>query len=610
MVCPHAAIRAKVYDPAALAGAPATFKSDRLQGQRVQGPEVHDPGRARGLHRLQPVRRWSARPRTRRTRGTRRSTWPRSRRCASRSARTTRSSWTCPSRSASEVKLDVKGSQFLPPLFEYSGACAGCGETPYVKLLTQLFGDRAADRERHRLLVDLRRQPADDALHRRPRRPRPGLVELAVRGQRRVRPRACGWRSTSTCEQAAGAAERPRLAARRQPGRRRCSRPTSRTRRASPRSASAWWRCKRGARRRSPAPRRSACCTLADYLVRKSVWIVGGDGWAYDIGYGGLDHVLSMRPRRQRAGARHRGLLEHRRPAVEGHARWAPPPSSPSAGKETAKKDLGLMAMAYGHVYVARVAFGAKDAQTRARRSRRPRAIPGPSLIIAYSHCIAHGYDMAYGAEQQKLAVDSGVWPLYRFDPRRTALGEPPLALDSGAPKISAQQYMRNETRFRMVEKLDPERFKKLLASAERQAKQRVAVYEQLSALTVPQIRTPSCSRRRAEPSPSPSRRSTEPEGDMDLTTTLSRPGAAAPADARRLAAGGRPRHGAPARGRRRRGDRHALAVRGADHPRAGGAPSSTPSRTASPSPRRSPTSRAPRPSTSAPTSTSSTCAA
>ena len=145
------------------------------------------------------------------------------------------------------------------------------------------------------------------------------------------------------------------------------------------------------------------------------------------------------------------------------------------------------MAMAYGHVYVARVAFGAKDVQTL-KAFQEAESYQGPSLIIAYSHCIAHGYDMAYGAEQQKLAVDSGVWPLYRFDPRRAAQGQPPLTLDSGEPKVSAKQYMRNETRFRMVEKLDPERFKRLLLSAERQARQRVAIYKQLSNLTVPQL--------------------------------------------------------------------------------------------------------------------------
>jgi pyruvate-ferredoxin/flavodoxin oxidoreductase len=158
-----------------------------------------------------------------------------------------------------------------------------------------------------------------------------------------------------------------------------------------------------------------------------------------------------------------------------------------SAGKEVGKKDIGLMAMAYGHVYVARIAFGAKDVQT-VKAFQEAESYDGPSLLIAYSHCIAHGYDMAYGAEQQKLAVDSGVWPLYRFDPRRTAQGQPPLTLDSGEAKVSARTYMRNETRFRMVEKLDPVRFKRLLMSAEKQARQRVAIYKQLSNLTVPQI--------------------------------------------------------------------------------------------------------------------------
>jgi pyruvate-ferredoxin/flavodoxin oxidoreductase len=156
------------------------------------------------------------------------------------------------------------------------------------------------------------------------------------------------------------------------------------------------------------------------------------------------------------------------------------------AGKETAKKDLGMMAMGYGNVYVARVAFGAKDVQT-VRTFLEAESYPGPSLIIAYSHCIAHGYDMAHGCQQQKLAVDSGVWPLYRFDPRRTGSGEPPLKLDSGVPKIPVKEYMRNETRFRMTEKLDPERYKKLLTWAQRATEQRFSVYQQLSHVTIPQ---------------------------------------------------------------------------------------------------------------------------
>jgi len=223
---------------------------------------------------------------------------------------------------------------------------------------------------------------------------------------------------------------------------------------------------------------------LADYLVKKNVWIVGGDGWAYDIGFGGLDHVLSL----QRdinimildtEVYSNTGGQQSKATPLGASAKFA------SAGKETAKKDLGMMAMSYGHVYVARVAFGAKDTQT-VKAFQEAESWHGPSLIIAYSHCIAHGYDMAFGAEQQKLAVDSGVWPLYRFDPRRVIAGLPPLILDSAPPKISPREYMRNEARFRMVEKQDPERYKRLLALAEKSSAQRVAVYQQLAGLTIP----------------------------------------------------------------------------------------------------------------------------
>jgi pyruvate-ferredoxin/flavodoxin oxidoreductase len=155
------------------------------------------------------------------------------------------------------------------------------------------------------------------------------------------------------------------------------------------------------------------------------------------------------------------------------------------AGKETPKKDLGLLAMSYGNVYVAKVAFGAKMSQT-VQAFLEAEAYPGPSIIIAYSHCIAHGYDLVLGTEQQKRATESGMWPLYRFDPRRVREGQPPLHLDSGEPKLDVLEFMRNETRFRQVERTDPERFKMLLASSQRQAAQRYAVYKQLAGLTVP----------------------------------------------------------------------------------------------------------------------------
>jgi pyruvate-ferredoxin/flavodoxin oxidoreductase len=224
---------------------------------------------------------------------------------------------------------------------------------------------------------------------------------------------------------------------------------------------------------------------IADYLVTKSVWIVGGDGWAYDIGYGGLDHVLSM--------DRNVNMLVLDTEVYSntgGQQSKATPRAAAakfaSAGKELGKKDLGMMAMTYGHVYVARIAFGAKDAQT-VKAFVEAESYPGPSLIIAYSHCIAHGYDMAFGANQQKLAVEAGVWPLYRFDPRNIAAGKPPLKLDSGEPKAKAIHYMRNEARFRMAEKIDPARFRRLIAAAQTDAVQRHALYSQLAGITIPQ---------------------------------------------------------------------------------------------------------------------------
>ena len=224
---------------------------------------------------------------------------------------------------------------------------------------------------------------------------------------------------------------------------------------------------------------------MADLLVKKSVWIVGGDGWAYDIGFGGLDHVLSTRYDvnvlvLDTEVYSNTGGQQSKATPLGAAAKFA------MAGKEVPKKDLGMMMMGYGHVYVARVAFGAKDAQT-VRAFHEAESYPGPSLIIAYSHCVAHGYDMAHGADQQKLAVDSGVWPLYRFDPRRVRVGQPPLKLDSGRPRKPVKDYMRNETRFRMTEKLSPERYKKLLAWAQQATEERFSIYQQLANLHIPQ---------------------------------------------------------------------------------------------------------------------------
>jgi pyruvate-ferredoxin/flavodoxin oxidoreductase len=238
-----------------------------------------------------------------------------------------------------------------------------------------------------------------------------------------------------------------------------------------------------------PGPEARRLEALADYLVKKSIWLVGGDGWAYDIGYGGLDHILAS----QRdvnilvldtEVYSNTGGQQSKATPLGAVAKFA------SAGKTTQKKDLGLLANMYGHVYVARVAFGAKMSQT-VQAFLEAEAYPGTSLIIAYSHCIAHGYDMADGATQQKLAVDSGVWPLYRYDPRRTGRGEPPMRLDYGPPKPLVAEYMRNESRFRVVERTDPARFKGFLEDAQEAARQRYAIYQQLAGITVPRLEEP-----------------------------------------------------------------------------------------------------------------------
>ena len=224
--------------------------------------------------------------------------------------------------------------------------------------------------------------------------------------------------------------------------------------------------------------------TFADYLVKKSVWLVGGDGWAYDIGYGGLDHVLANRRDvnilvLDTEVYSNTGGQQSKATPIGAAAKFA------AAGKPVGKKDLGLLANMYGHVYVAKVAFGAKMAQT-AQAFLEAEAYPGPSLIIGYSHCIAHGYDMAQGVAQQKRAVDSGVWPLYRFDPRRIEKGEPPLHLDYGPPKARVADYMGNESRFRMIERADPAQYKKFVAQSQAAADRRYLVYQQLAGISVP----------------------------------------------------------------------------------------------------------------------------
>jgi pyruvate-ferredoxin/flavodoxin oxidoreductase len=220
---------------------------------------------------------------------------------------------------------------------------------------------------------------------------------------------------------------------------------------------------------------------IADILVRKSVWAFGGDGWAYDIGFGGLDHVLALERDvnllvLDTEVYSNTGGQTSKSTPLGAVAKFA------AAGKRTIKKDLALIAISYGHAYVAQVAFGAKDQQTL-RAFLEAESYPGPSLILAYSPCIAHGVDMTRNLTQQELAVESGHWPLFRYDPRRAAKGENPLSLDSKKPSIPYRDFITTETRFNMLFRSHPEEAERFLTQAQAEVHTRFRHYEQLAGL-------------------------------------------------------------------------------------------------------------------------------
>ncbi len=483
MSCPHAAIRAKVYDEPDLAGAPEGFKHTTYKAEPFKGKKytiqvaAEDCTGCRLCVEVCPAKD---------------KTNPRHKALDMipqrpvRDAERERYSFFLElpevDKKVAVAKGDVKSVQLLRPLFEFSGACAGCGETPYVKLLTQLFGDRALIANATGCTSiyggNLPTTPyATDTNGRGPAWANSLFEDNAEFG--------FGFRLSVDTHQSYARQLLQRLSGQlgdelvkalldsEQVGDGGIEEQRARVVALKDKLA--------GMSRDSVDVRHLSA--LADYLVRKSIWLLGGDGWAYDIGYGGLDHVLA-----QDRNVNILVLDTEVYSNTGGQASKATPIGASAkfatAGKATAKKDLGMLAMSYGHVYVARIAWGAKDAQT-VKAFMEAEAHPGPSLIIAYSHCIAHGYDLSQGCNQQKLAVDSGAWPLYRFDPKRIAAGEPPLVLDSGTPKGSLREYMMNETRFRMVEKMDPKRFNKLMELAEQHAKRRTETYEQMAKLVV-----------------------------------------------------------------------------------------------------------------------------
>jgi pyruvate-ferredoxin/flavodoxin oxidoreductase len=479
IVCPHAVIRQKIFDDKLLAGAPETFKhmpskyKEFSQGMTysiqvapedctgcelcVEACPVKDKtqvGRKALNMEPQPPLRESERK-----------NWEFFMKIPDLDRRLINPS-------------TIKNSQLLRPLFEFSGACSGCGETPYVKLVSQLFGDRAIvanatgcssiyggnlpttpwakdnsgrgpawsnslfeDNAEFglgmRLTLDKQNEYAHELLAALGKELGSELVDAIAHADQST--------EAGIDEQRSRVAELKKKLA------------------------------------NSKDPRAKELISVADVLVKKSVWIIGGDGWAYDIGYGGLDHVL--------ASGRNVNVLVLDTEVYSntgGQASKSTPRAAVAkfamSGKGLPKKDLGLIAMAYGYVYVARVAMGFNDQQT-VKAFLDAESYDGPSLIIAYSHCIEHGYDMIHGLEQQKLAVQSGAWPVYRYDPRLAHEGKNPLTIESKEPTIPVSQYAYNETRYKMLTQMDEARAEELMREAQHDAKSRWTLYQQMAAM-------------------------------------------------------------------------------------------------------------------------------
>ncbi len=476
MVCPHAVIRIKVYDSKELAGAPSTFKSTEARDKEWQGlkytiqvaPEDCTgcgicvdicPVKNKAETRLKAINMVPQPP----LRVPERENWDFFLKIPELDRRT--------------IKVGtIRQQQIQEPLFEFSGACSGCGETPYLKLMSQLFGDRAI----------IANATGCSSIYGGNLPTTPWTKNAAGRGP--------AW-SNSLFEDNAEFGLGFRLSIDKQ---------TEFAKELVGRLASSIGEELATALINSPQKDESdifeqrqrvdllkerlgkinsaeslQLLTLADILVKKSVWIVGGDGWAYDIGYGGLDHVI--------ASGRNVNLLVLDT-EVYSNTGGQSSKSTPRAavakfaagGKPSPKKDLGLMAMSYGSVYVASVAMGAKDEHTL-KAFLEAEAYDGPSLIIAYSHCIAHGINMTTGMQNQKLAVESGEWLLYRYNPERAEQGENPLILDSRTPTKKVSELLNIETRFKMLTKSKPEDAKRLWKQAQQDAEVRYRFYEYLS---------------------------------------------------------------------------------------------------------------------------------
>ena len=483
LVCPHSVIRAKVYQGGSLAGAPPAFKSvparwkDFREMRYTLQVSPEDCTGCRLCVEVCPAKSKSEV----RHKAINMSPQPPLR-------DEERANWSfflgLPETGLDALSLGlVKDVQLLQPLFEFSGACAGCGETPYIKLLTQLFGDRAV----------IANATGCSSIYGGNLPTTPYTSNLEGRGP--------AW-SNSLFEDNAefGLGMRLALDERQDHARYLVARLSASlgdelvrallTADQSHPSAVGAQRERVRLLKEKLAGLNSfearELISVADALVKKSVWLVGGDGWAYDIGYGGLDHVLA-------SGANVNVLVLDTEvySNTGGQMSKATPRAAvakfAAGGKSTPKKDLAMMAMAAGRVYVARVAMGGSDTQTL-KAFWEAEAYEGPSLIIAYSHCIAHGYDMAYGMEQQKAAVLSGYWPLFRYHPDLAKEGKNPLQLDSRPPSIPLEKYIYNETRYTMLVHSDPEAARHLLELAQQDVNERWRLYENWAAMPVAEI--------------------------------------------------------------------------------------------------------------------------
>lgn len=476
LVCPHATIRIKVYDPAELASAPATFKATDYRGPEYKGmkytvqvaPEDCTgcgicvdicPAKNKSETRLKAINMVPQPP--------------------LREAERLNYEFflNLPEMDRRQIKFDsVKGSQLLEPLFEYSGACSGCGETPYVKLASQLFGDRMLVANATgcssiyggnlpttpwTMNKDLRGPSWSNSLFEDNAEFGLGMrltIDKHSVMARDLVEQLSGTIGDDLAREILSAQQDDEAGIYEQ------------------RLRVSTLKKKLEALDTSEAKH---LLSLADALVKKSVWIMGGDGWAYDIGFGGLDHVL--------ASGKNVNILVLDTEVYSntgGQMSKATPRSAvakfAAGGKPHAKKDLGRIAMTYGNVYVAQVAMGYNDTQV-IRAFLEAEAFDGPSLIIAYSHCIAHGINMTKAMSNQKSAVESGHWPVYRYHPAWAREGKNPFKLDSKEPKVRFEEYAYKEARYKMLTKSDPEGARLLMTKAQEDARRRWELYDSMA---------------------------------------------------------------------------------------------------------------------------------